>query len=205
MEIRRTFKVISFLLFYLFTFSPITAQTARQVLDKTAAVLTAKQGAQASFTIKGQQLSTSGTIAIKGRKFHVTTPQAIVWYDGKTQWTYLKKNDEVNIATPTAEEQQSINPYTFIYLYKNGYTSTMSKKGKNYEVRLKATETRKGGIQELVLTIDAKNSVPSQIRMRQKKDWVTITLSHFKQISLSDGLFRFNSKDFPNAEVIDLR
>ena len=80
----------------------------------------------------------------------------------------------------------------------------MTKKGKSYEVRLKATDTHKG-IQELLLTIDAKSYVPSQIRMRQKKNWVTITLSHFKQTNLADGLFRFNAKDFPNAEVIDLR
>ena len=106
-------------------------QTAKEVMDKAAATVSNKSGAQASFTIKGQSMNTSGTITVKGRKFHATTPQAIVWFDGKTQWTYVKKNDEVNVANPSESELQSINPYNFIYMYKNGYKMAMSKKTGN--------------------------------------------------------------------------
>jgi hypothetical protein len=74
---------ISILLFSLFACLSLSAQTAKQVLDKTAAVVSAKSGAQASFAIKGDQMNSSGTIAIKGRKFHATTPQATVWFDGR--------------------------------------------------------------------------------------------------------------------------
>ena len=63
---------------------PISSQTAKQVLDKTAAIVAAKSGAKASFTIKGEQFNTSGTIAVKGKKFQATTPQATIWFDGKT-------------------------------------------------------------------------------------------------------------------------
>lgn len=195
---------ISILLFSLFVCLSLSAQTAKQVLDKTAAVVSAKSGAQASFAIKGDQMNSSGTIAIKGRKFHATTPQATVWFDGKTQWTYLKKNEEVNVANPSEAELAAINPYSFIYMYKKGYSYTMTKKGNNYEIHLTATD-KKRGIQEMYLVVNQKTSVPSQIRMRQKKGWTTISISNFKQAKLSDGIFHFNSKDFPNAEVIDLR
>ena len=60
---------------------PVSAQSAKQILDKAAAVVSAKQGAQADFTINGQNMNASGTIAIKGRKFRATTAQAIIWYD----------------------------------------------------------------------------------------------------------------------------
>jgi len=180
------------------------AQSAKEVLDKTAAVVSAKSGAQASFTIKGDNMNTSGTIAIKGRKFHATTPQAVVWFDGKTQWTYIKKNDEVNVANPSESELAAINPYSFIYMYKKGYSYTMTKKGGNYEVHLTATDKQRG-IQEMYLVINQKTSVPSQIRLKQKKGWTTIDIRNFKATNLSDGIFRFNSKDFPSVEVIDLR
>lgn len=183
---------------------PMSAQTAKQVLDKAAAVVSAKNGAQASFTIKNDHMSTNGTIAIKGRQFHATTPQAIVWFDGKTQWTYLKQNEEVNVANPTEAEQQAINPYSFIYMYKQGYSYTMQKKGQNYEVHLTATSKTRG-IKEMYIVINQKTSVPSQIRMKQDKGWTTIDIKNFKTAKLSDGTFRFNAKDFPNAEVIDLR
>ena len=185
------------------SFSFAYGQSAKQVLDKTAAVVAAKSGAKASFTIKGDQMNASGTIAIKGRKFQASTPQATIWFDGKTQWTYLKKNDEVNVANPTEAELAAINPYNFIYMYKKGYKYTMEKKNGSFIVHLTATDKR--SIQEMYITINPKSYIPSQIRMRQQKGWTTITISGFKQSKLSDGLFRFNSKDFPNAEVIDLR
>ena len=193
---------LSFIICHL-SFSFAYGQSAKQVLDKTAAVVTAKSGAKASFTIKGDQMNASGTIAIKGRKFQASTPQATIWFDGKTQWTYLKKNDEVNVANPTEAELAAINPYNFIYMYKKGYKSTMEKKNGSFIVHLTATDKR--SIQEMYITITPKSYIPSQIRMRQQKGWTTITISGFKQSKLSDGLFRFNSKDFPNAEVIDLR
>ena len=93
----------------------INAQTAKQVLDKTAATVSAKNGAQANFTINGQSMNASGTIAIKGKKFHATTPQATIWFDGKTQWTYMKNNDEVNISNPTESQLAAINPYNFVH------------------------------------------------------------------------------------------
>ena len=186
----------------LFT-SHAVAQTAKQVLDKTAAVVSAKSGAKASFSIKGNQMNASGTIAIKGKKFQASTPQATVWFDGKTQWTYLKKNDEVNIANPSEAELAAINPYNFIYLYKNGYKYTMEKKNGNFIVHLTATGKR--SIQEMYITINQKTYIPSQIRMHQQKGWTTINITGFQQSKLSDGMFHFNSKDFPNAEVIDLR
>ena len=195
---------IKITLLLLFLAAASYGQTAKEVLDKTASVVSAKSGAQASFSIKGDNMNTNGTIAIKGRKFHATTPQAVVWFDGKTQWTYVKKNDEVNVANPSESELAAINPYSFIYMYKKGYSYTLSKKGNSFEVHLTATNKQRS-IQEMYLVINQKSYVPSQIRLKQKKGWTIIDIRNFKATALSDGIFRFNSKDFPSAEVIDLR
>ncbi len=195
-------KTIILLLFMALT---MQGQSAKQVLDKTAGVLAAKSGAQASFTIKGKSYSTQGTIAIKGKKFYATTPQAMMWFDGKTQWTYLKQNDEVNVSNPSAAELTAINPYNFIYLYRQGYQYTMTKKKNgHYEIHLTATDKKKG-IQEMYIVVNPKTYIPSQIRMKQKSGWTTIDVRNFKKKSLADTAFRFNSKDFPSAEIIDLR
>ena len=178
-------------------------QTAKQVLDKTAASVSNKTGASASFTIKGNNMNVGGTIAIKGKKFHTSTPQATIWFDGKTQWTYVKDNDEVNVSSPSDAELAAINPYNFIYMYKKGYTYTMTKKGGNFEIHLKATN--KKGISEMYILVNQKSYIPSQIRMKQQKGWTTIDIKNFKKTNIADGTFRFNSKDFPAAEIIDLR
>ncbi len=179
-------------------------QTAKQVLDKAAAAVSNKNGITASFNLKGGQMNDKGTIYIKGKKFQATTPDVIIWFDGKTQWTLLKKNDEVNVSSPNEAQLQALNPYNFIYMYKKGYDYTMSKQGGNYEVHLKASDSKRL-VKEMVLTINAKTYIPSKIRVKHSKGWNTIEVSNFKKANLSDAMFRFNSKDFPQAEVIDLR
>lgn len=180
------------------------AQTARQILDKTAAVVGRKGGASARFTITdGKNTSTSGTVAIKGKKFFASTPEAKVWFDGKTQWSYMKSTNEVNVSHPTQSQQMSMNPYTFINIYKTGYTMTDKKTGTSHEIHLVA-QNQKRTVQELYITVSAQYH-PTKIRMRQGKNWTTITISNFLAKNQPDATFRFPSKDFPTAEVIDLR
>ncbi len=184
----------------------ISAQNAiqaRKILDKTALIIGRKGGAVANFSISGKYGNSSGTIAIKGNKFNAKTPQAIVWYDGKTQWTYMKKNQEVNVSTPTEAQQQSMNPYKFISIYKNGFKLGMKNVSEGWQIHLYATN-QKRTIKEMYIVV-GKNYLPKTIRMRQSNGWTTIKVTNFKAKNLADTMFRFNAKDFPNAEVIDLR
>ncbi len=200
---KRTALILISLLFVAVSTFAGNADDARKLLDKTAALIAKKGGAQASFTISGGNISKqSGTIAIKGNKFCASTPSATIWYNGKTQWTYVKANNEVNIATPNAARQQSMNPYTFLNLYKKGYTLSVANQGSNKVVHMVAQG--KANIQEVYITMSAAGS-PSQVRMKQNGKWTTISITNFQQKSLSDGAFVFNSKDYPHAEVIDLR
>ena len=180
------------------------AQSAKFVLDKAAATVTASSGVKANFRMTTTTGNTSGTIAIKGKKFFATTPQAKVWFDGKTQWTYLKNNDEVNISNPTEAQLQAINPYNFITLYKRGYTYTMNTAGTNYVVHLTADNANKK-IKELFITVNKKSYEPMQVKMLQGKKWTTFDITSIKKQNSADSQFRFNSADFPKAEIIDLR
>ena len=179
------------------------AAQARKILDKTAAIVGRKGGASANFSMSGKAGNTSGTISIKGTKFNARTPQAIVWYDGKTLWTYMKNNQEVNVSTPTKASQISMNPYTFINVYKRGYKLGMKNVTGGWQIHLTATNNART-IREMYITI-GKNYYPKTIKMRQSNGWTTINVSNFKAKNLSDATFRFNAKDFPHAEVIDLR
>ncbi|MBE6256942.1 MAG: cell envelope biogenesis protein LolA [Prevotella sp.] len=197
-------KKICFLIAATLISAATFAQTAKSVLDKAAANITVKSGVQAKFKMTGSMGNTSGTIAIKGRKFHATTPQAIVWFDGKTQWTYMKNNDEVNVTTPTESQLQAINPYNFINLYKNGYDATLNSSGKDYVVHLTAS-TKDKKIRELFITVNKSSNTPTQVKLLQGTKWTIFDISDLKKQSVPDSQFRFNAKDFPQAEIIDLR
>lgn len=185
-----------------------SAQTNKQamdVLNKTAQVIGHKGGASANFTFSNAKLgTTSGSIAIKGNKFNAHTPLATVWFNGKTQWTYMKRNDEVNVSNPTLAQQQMMNPYTFVNIYKKGYTLSAKSEGANNVVHLVA-QTKKQSIQEMYVTVNKKTSVPSKIKMKHSNKWYTITIGSLSSRKQPDSLFSFNSKDYPSAEVIDLR
>lgn len=181
------------------------ATQARKVLDKTASIIGRKGGASANFKISSAKIgSTTGTIAIKGNKFHARTPQAIVWFDGKTQWSYMKSTEEVNVTTPNEAQQIAMNPYQFINIYKKGYKLGMTTTANAYNVHLTAQNTSRSA-QELYITIDKKTYRPTQVKMREGKTWTTIAISNFQAKDQADGVFVFRSKDFPDAEVIDLR
>ena len=180
------------------------AQSAKAVLDKAAATITAQSGVKANFKMTTANGSTSGTIAIKGKKFYATTPQAKVWFDGKTQWTYLKNNDEVNVSNPTEAQLQAINPYNFINIYKRGYTYTMNTAGSDYVIHLMASNADRK-IKELFILVNKKSYQPKQVKMLQGKKWTTFDINSIKKENIPDSQFRFNAKDFPKAEVIDLR
>jgi outer membrane lipoprotein-sorting protein len=200
-----TIKVAAIALFAFHTsLFTANAQSAKRVLDKAAATITAPQGVKANFKMTVSTGSTSGTIAIKGKKFYATTPQANVWFNGKTQWTYMKNNDEVNVSNPTEAQLQAINPYNFIHLYKRGYNYTMTTTEKDFVVHLTAnTSERK--IKELFITVNKKSYQPTQVKMLQGKKWTTFDISNIKKERIADSQFQFNSKDFPKAEIIDLR
>jgi len=181
------------------------AQTAKEVLDKCAATVSAKDGVEADFKMTSAQYgSAGGHIAVKGQMFCASTSVATMWFDGKTLWTYMAKNDEVNVTTPTASRLQTLNPYNFINLYKKGFKYTMTKSDKLFNVHLTATEKDRG-VQEMFITVDKDTYHPTEVKLLQKQKWTTFTVSNLKTAKLPDDTFRFNSKDFPTAEVIDLR
>lgn len=196
---KRIFLFFTFIFSFIFSY----AQSARQVLDRAAATISNKGGIKANFFMSGKYGNANGNIAIKGNKFNAYTPSSIVWFDGKTQWTYMKKSQEVNVSNPTMAQQQAINPYRFIYIYKKGYVLSSIKTNIGWKVRLIA-KNKNQSIKEMYVIVD-KNYHLKQVKMRQDGGWTSININNYKKVNLLDSQFRFNSREYPNAEVIDLR
>lgn len=177
---------------------------SREILDKTATAF--RQAQSVSISFGGTQ---NGTLLLKGNKFHLTTGDVETWFDGKTQWSYLKQNDEVNISTPTPEELQSINPYALLDLY-----------GKHYNSRYNGVRTHNGKQgQEVILTPRTAQDIRSitfTVNSRYEPLYIRIDLKNGQQQEIlirtyrtlsaaSDNEFIFNPRKYPNAEIIDMR
>lgn len=129
-----------------------SAQNATSILDKAASAYEDSNGLTAFFTMQTrsdvQKVSESfdGTVDIKGDKFVLKTPDMITWFDGTTQWSFVERNEEVNVSTPTGEELQATNPALLLRSYKKGFTAKY--KGESTAPNGKAALRHRAGSQK---------------------------------------------------------
>lgn len=208
-------SLIAFLMLSAISFS-LQAQDAKQILDRTSDTFRKAGGVEAEFTLRMEQVGQpsgllTGTIRLKGEKFVLQATDAITWFDGTTQWSYLVDSDEVNVSNPTEEELQGINPYSLLTLYEKGYSYELGKKtsyqGKAvYEVIL-TSKVKGSDISTLKLYIAKQAYYPIAIIAELNNNSINeISIVKYKQgVNFADDLFVFNRKDYPQAEIIDLR
>lgn len=195
--------------------TPLQAQDARSILDNTSSKLRSAGGISAKFNVamfknKKAESSASGTIDISGKMVKMQTSAGTTWYNGKTRWVLQHGSDEAYISYPTVEEQQAMNPYGFLNLYKTGYklsTKNVTYAGQPaYEVQMKA-QNQRSSISEMLVTISKTSHMPLCIRFKQSsRKWVRIQVNGVSVgHKWNESHFTFNQKDHPKVEVVDLR
>ena len=200
-------KKITFLLFILLAFLTVTdvkAQDAKKILDKSAAAFTKAGNVKIGFSANVNGNNAGGTICISGSKFQLNTGDMIIWFDGKSMWSYAVVNDEVNVATPTAKEVARMNPYSFLTLYKKGYTCSMGKStATEHEVILKG---QKGSaFNTITVRMSKKTYQPTYIKTEAKSTMEIKVNSFASKQNFPASTFTFDKKKYPKVEVIDLR
>lgn len=192
-------------------------QKAIELLDKSVDVFKKNTGIEASFLLKDEISDSKATHSFEGilksrqNRFMIDMPDVRTWFDGKTQWSYLKSNREVNVTSPTEEEVAAINPVALLQLYKNGYRPVY--KGERHvkgepvaEVELVA-ERKNAPWRKIFLRLNTKTYLPVSVLIRDKngRSSEIIFLKIKQNLNLPDADFVFNKGDYPEAEVIDLR
>lgn len=190
------------------------AQNGTAALDRVVEKIRRSGDLSAAFTLTVYNAlnepvdKQSGTIKLSGDKFYWTTPAMTVWYNGQLQWAYVKASEEVNLTEPTPAEIASINPYTLITTYKQNF-NVKALKAKNSQQRVTELTPKKKGTQidRVVLTVNASNWMPQSFQIYYSdRTHSTIALSRLVTgQNFSDATFVFDKKQYPKAEVIDLR
>lgn len=190
------------------------AQNGTAALDRVVEKIRRSGDLSAAFTLTVYNAlnepvdKQSGTIKLSGDKFYWTTPAMTVWYNGQLQWAYVKASEEVNLTEPTPAEIASINPYTLITTYKQNF-NVKALKAKNSQQRVAELTPKKKGTQidRVVLTVNASNWMPQSFQIYYSdRTHSTIALSRLVTgQNFSDATFVFDKKQYPKAEIIDLR
>ncbi|MDD4609577.1 MAG: outer membrane lipoprotein carrier protein LolA [Bacteroidaceae bacterium] len=211
------YKKCPTLLFLLFLSIGCTAQDrADGLLQKCILLLEKSTGIQAKFTStlrfsSGEENSSSGEIYLKKERFKIVTPRSISWFDGTTLWSYVSLNEEVTISEPTTEELNEMNPYALISNYKQKYTAhyqgeEVLHQEKTYCIKL-VPQDMESDFSSIKVYLTVKDLQPLSITSRLKNgDNGTISIDTFHATEkLSNAFFHFPTKEYPTAELIDMR
>jgi outer membrane lipoprotein-sorting protein len=172
--------------------------TPEQVLERTVTTL------QQAKTIYAE--TSLGTVRMKGEKFFWDTRDMKSWFDGKTQWTYNAATNEVTITTPTPEELQSLNPYSYLTMYKQGFALTLSIENSYYRIVMVAADPT-AEVKAMAFNISKESFLPLNITQTTRDGETTnVRIRHsVLDMPIPDSFFIFKKSFCPNAEIIDLR
>lgn len=187
------------------------AQDALAVLGRVADNFRKSHGVEVAFQATSQGTATSGKIRLKGDKFVLEATGMKTWFDGHTQWTYLASAGEVTVTVPSNEELQTLNPYAWISVYRQQYRCLGGKESmmdghRVREVTLVAADAGRD-VQRMTLWVDTTTYRPLKLSivLNGADDATVITLGNYRTgLNDADSFFRFNAKDYPTVEVIDL-
>jgi outer membrane lipoprotein carrier protein len=195
---------------------------AKAILDKVASKNNSYKTIKTDFkftttSIQNEPVNTeSGTILIKGDKYHLTLSNSDVVFDGKSIYTYLNKENEINITKPEPSRKENgdfffTNPRDIFKIYSKNFKAKLIKEitiGSIlyyeidlYPIDLKTKYTRirmhinKSNMQILDLKIFLKEGTQQYMEFS----------NFLPDTTISDNEFTFDSKKYPNAEVNDMR
>ena len=197
-------------LFFCLFFSAFTAQaqSPQQVLDKAIAALRNGGIMSANYQLKSSQGNNSGTIIMSGAKYRLMSTDIKSWFDGKTQWTWSKATDEVNITTPTAEDLQMTNPMAAAADFKKNYHMWKAKGQIAGHYAMLLRPKVKSNIDRVYLYMTNGSNLLhiAHIKMTDGTTF-SITLSNYKtNQSLPASTFTFEKSMVPQGtQVVDLR
>jgi len=177
------------------------------------------------FTLENQQAGIKetryGTLIAKSKanKFNVTiysaestakpeVEQQII-SDGKTQWTYLKKDNEVQINNVDVSGS-GLNPAQIFTIYEHGYkylyNGVVKIGGKTYD-EIDLTPEEEKSFFKVRLEIDkVKKQIYSALIFDKNGNRYTYKLTSLvPNIPVPDNTFTFDPKMHKGVEVVDLR
>ena len=173
-----------------------------------------KQTIQSDFTIKVSEKNSvnsqliSGKIVLRANQFFLESNELKVWFDGKTQWAYMKESNEVNISEPEADELAQINPIAIISAFKAASQIQFSKikNPQNHVIELTA-KNKKADFNKVIIQINKTTEDLQSIMIEYKNGTQNIIqfTNYQKGVNVKPEVFKFDKSKVRDAVVNDLR
>lgn len=149
-----------------------------------------------------------GKLDLEGEKFRIDIPQQLIINNGTTHWIYLKEMNEVQIMDYDLEDEDALSPNKLFTVYDEDYKSAYVEAKSVNGVRMHIIDLfpkESGPMMKIQLTINALKSQISILVLYDKNGGIyTYNIKSFKA-NQELPPFNFNTTNYPDVEVIDLR
>jgi len=169
-----------------------------------------------TYTLENQQANTKetqiGTIYVKSKtnKYKIILKGQELISDGKTQWTYLKADKEVQLSV-VDNDPNTLNPAKIFTIYETGfkyiYTGDTKVNGRvNNIIELTPLDTKRSFF-KVRLNIDQINDqITNAVIFDKNGNRYTYVIDSFTpNFKVSESIFAFDPKQYPGVEIVDLR
>ena len=189
-----------------------------EILDQVAAKTEKYVGLKIDFTVYVENLHNAKRDSYKGNAIYkqglykMDIMGQVVYSDGKTNWTYLKDADEINITNNSDNEAFMTNPQAILKDYKSkfkvNFISDKFEKNRallEFDFYPKQIENKK--YSKITIRIDKTKKQIFSVRY-VGKDGVNYLVEIDKMLenpTITDAEVKFNIASYPNAELIDMR
>lgn len=151
----------------------------------------------------------TGKVWSKGDRYYMKVGDNVFISDGKTVWNYLDDLEEVHINT-VDNADGGITPTglmaNFEKDFRGKYIRQETFQGKRVDI-IDLVPNTAGAFFKYRLALDASSLLPAYITAHDRQGGTfTYTFNQIKpNVNVPDSRFVFNIKDFPGADIIDLR
>ncbi len=188
---------------------------AGKILDQMSSKYQALNAFQANFTQTLENPSAkvkqniSGDILVSGQKFRLKISGQEVINDGKTTWTYLKNENEVNISD-SDPDSQDMSPSQIYTMYKKGYkynyVQQVKEGGEAIDIIELSPENRQNDVFKVRLKVRKDASVKSWQMFKKNGNQYTFAIKKFQPNPPVDAdTFAFDKAKYKGVKVVDLR
>ncbi len=193
------------------------SEKAKEILDQVTANTKTYKTIKADFSFSMENLQEdikeeyNGDISIKGDKYKANLMEVDTYFDGKTLWTHMIGDEEVNVDEPDPADEETLNPASIFTIYETGFKYAY------------IGEKNKDGVDFYTIDLYPINRDKSYSRIRLEIKKSEMQLHSIQQISkdgnnytirvknlvpnttMDDSIFVFNETANPNVDIIDMR
>jgi outer membrane lipoprotein-sorting protein len=149
-----------------------------------------------------------GSIVLYKDKYKLILPDNTTWFNGSNSWNYLKNEKEVTITKPkTGDDTFLSKPSSIFTMYKKGYKTKLISENSNQSVIDMYPEDIKSDLVRIRLTI-TKPGMELKNAEYKTRNGLLITLDvndYDLETKYEPSFFSFNSTEFDDVELVDLR